>query len=73
MLVLTRLVGEKISIDLGCGKQMVVTVTKITKEGRVKLGFEAPSDVLIVRPELLLRKPRTEKQLDELIETTRRT
>ena len=47
MLVLSRKPGERILI----GESVVLTVTAM-KGGRVRLGFEAPRDVAIVREEL---------------------
>ncbi len=48
MLVLSRKVGERIQI----GDTVVLTVVEC-KNGRVRLGFEAPKDVDIYRQELL--------------------
>ena len=48
MLVLTRKPEEKIII----GDNIVVTVVKVTGD-RVRLGFEAPPDINIVRSELV--------------------
>ena len=48
MLVLTRHIGEKIIIN----NDTEVTVLEI-KGGQVKLGFDAPEHVPIVREELL--------------------
>lgn len=47
MLVLSRRVGEKILI----GDQICVTVVRIT-QGVVRLGIEAPDNMLIVREEI---------------------
>ena len=47
MLVLTRSVNESVLI----GKDIRVTVTGVLA-GRVRLGFEAPRDVPIVREEI---------------------
>lgn len=47
MLVLTRKNGESIKI----GKDITVTVLGVDK-GRVRLGFEAPESVRILRTEL---------------------
>lgn len=44
MLVLSRRVGEKVVID----EKTTVTVVSV-KNGTVRLGFEAPRDVPIVR------------------------
>ena len=47
MLILTRKVGEGVAI----GDDVVVKVIEVTKGG-IKLGFEAPKDMLILREEL---------------------
>jgi carbon storage regulator len=47
MLVLTRKLGEKIYI----GPDIALTVVDV-QGGRVRLGFEAPSDVRVLRAEL---------------------
>lgn len=49
MLVLTRKVGESIFIN---GQEIKVTVVGVNK-GQVKLGFEAPKEIDIMREELL--------------------
>jgi carbon storage regulator len=48
MLVLTRKVGEKFRI----GDDIYVTVVRIA-DGGVRLGIDAPSDVTVLRAELL--------------------
>jgi carbon storage regulator len=48
MLVLSRKLGEKIVID----DRITVTVVNIDR-GKIRLGIEAPLDVVIVRQELL--------------------
>lgn len=48
MLVLSRKVGEKIVI----GKDTTITVTEIAP-GRVRIGIEAPKNVVILRSELM--------------------
>ena len=50
MLVLCRKVGEKICI----GSNICVTVVDIDR-GKVRLGVEAPADVLVMRQELVAR------------------
>ncbi len=50
MLVLTRKSGESVQI----GNDIVVTVL-MTDDGRVRLGFDVPAEVPIVRTELLHR------------------
>ncbi len=47
MLVLSRRESERIKL----GDSIVVTVVKVTGD-RVRLGIEAPSDVLVLRNEL---------------------
>lgn len=49
-LVLSRRVGEKVKIPMGGGEFLWVTVLKAGP--RVKLGFEAPERVKILRGEL---------------------
>jgi carbon storage regulator len=53
MLVLSRDLHEHILI----GETIRVTVLEISRRGQVKLGIEAPKDVVIVRSELLTRQP----------------
>ena len=48
MLVLTRRVDEAVVI----GKDVVVRVLGVEKNGQVRLGIEAPRDVRILREEL---------------------
>jgi carbon storage regulator len=51
MLVLTRKLGEKVIIDGD------ITVTLVAMDrGRVRLGFEAPRQVPVVREELVSRR-----------------
>jgi carbon storage regulator len=53
-LVLSRHVGEKIVI----GDNIVITVCEIRSDGKVRLGFEAPKDMSICRPEAINKEPR---------------
>jgi len=48
MLVLSRKLGEKIRI----GDSIEITVTSIER-GKIRLGIEAPRDILIIRSELI--------------------
>lgn len=48
MLVLSRLVNQRILI----GDNVVLTVIR-ARDGKARLGFEAPDDVKIIREELL--------------------
>jgi carbon storage regulator len=52
MLVLSRKIGESIVI----GRDVVVTVRE-TRGGRIRLSIEAPQDVLVLRKELIGRRP----------------
>jgi len=54
MLVLTRRIGEKIVIDGG----IILTILEIGT-ARVRVGIEAPKDVMILRSELLDQPPTT--------------
>lgn len=47
MLVLSRKIGEKILI----GKDITLVVVEVDR-GKVRLGFDAPRDVTILREEL---------------------
>ena len=53
MLVLGRRLGESVLI----GNQVRVTIVRIESGGQVKLAFEAPRHVRIMRTELLERTP----------------
>jgi len=50
MLVLSRKTGEVITI----GDQITVTVIEV-KEGKVRLGIEAPHDLRVYRQEIYLK------------------
>lgn len=52
MLVLSRRTGEQVTILLGDGRTITVTVTRIG-DGKTRLGFDAPRDVTILRSEML--------------------
>ena len=52
MLVLSRRESERIRL----GDSIVITVVRVAGD-RVRLGIEAPPDVLVLREELDLRKP----------------
>ena len=54
MLVLSRKVGERILI----GDQIAITVVRLA-QGGVRLGIEAPHDLLVVREELKHAVPAT--------------
>ncbi len=52
MLVLSRRENERITL----GDSIVVTVVRVSGD-RVRLGIEAPSDMVVLRGELEPRKP----------------
>ena len=58
MLVLSRLINEKIIVDGPC----TITVVQI-RGNKVRLGFDAEPEILIMRSELLAKSP---KQKDRL-------
>lgn len=60
MLVLTRRRGEKIIVGDGENK-ITITVTEIVP-GKVRLGIEAPADVVIVRSEIEEEWRRTKRE-----------
>jgi carbon storage regulator len=53
MLILTRMEGQKILI----GDDITIVVTGLSGGLQVKLGIDAPRDVLVMREELLEREP----------------
>ncbi len=57
MLVLSRREGERIRI----GDSVVITVVRMAGD-KVRIGIEAPSDVLVLRDELESRSPKKEEQ-----------
>ncbi|HLJ96296.1 MAG TPA: carbon storage regulator [Gemmataceae bacterium] len=52
MLILSRKIGERLII----GGDIVITVAEIQR-GRVRLGIEAPAEIIVVREELQMRVP----------------
>jgi carbon storage regulator len=52
MLVLSRKTGERIMI----GDNVIITVARIDQK-RVRIGIDAPDDVVIRREEVPLRQP----------------
>ena len=52
MLVLSRKVGEPILV----GDQITITVVRVTNGG-VRLGIEAPGDLVVVREEVAKENP----------------
>jgi carbon storage regulator len=52
MLVLSRKESQRIRL----GESIVVTIVKISGD-KVRVGIEAPADVLVLRDELELRSP----------------
>ncbi len=55
MLVITRQLDQVVVITLPDGREMRVTVTDI-KGGKIRLGFDAATDVLIDREEVHQQK-----------------
>lgn len=49
MLVVTRKQGQRLFI----GGDVVVTVSRVLPDGRVRLGIEAPKEIIVTREELL--------------------
>lgn len=52
MLVLSRRESQRIKL----GEDIVITVVRVAGD-RVRLGIEAPSNIVVLRDELELRKP----------------
>ena len=52
MLILTRRPGEKLILELPNGDRVAVTVLEV-KGNQVRIGTDAPDDVVIVRGELV--------------------
>lgn len=61
MLVLTRRINESIKI----GKDITVTVTGVAG-GKVRIGIEAPSDVPILRQEVIERDAKIQEEIKRL-------
>ena len=61
MLVLSRKERERVRL----GESIVVTIVRVSGD-KVRLGIEAPPDVLVLRDELEARKPaeKSEVELD---------
>jgi len=57
MLVLSRKVGEKLLI----GKDISITVVRIVGGG-VRLGIDAPQEMVVVREELAIELAKREKE-----------
>lgn len=51
MLIITRRVGESFRMDTDNG-EVVVVITRLESSGAVRIGIQAPDDVLILRSEL---------------------
>ena len=52
MLVITRLVGEKVLIFPPGGKPIKIEIVSVRGD-RVRIGIEAPQNVLVLREELV--------------------
>lgn len=60
MLVLVRGVGERVVIILRDGREVWVTVCRV-RGNRVRVGIEAPRDVIIDREELVFDQTQAEQ------------
>ena len=60
MLVLSRRQSERIRL----GDSIVVTIVRVSGD-KVRLGIEAPPDVLVLRDELRPHKPATDGEPDD--------
>ena len=58
MLCLGRKKGETVNLILPSGETIVVGVAEIRKGASVRLTFEAPADVKIVRPDAKKKQER---------------
>lgn len=52
MLVLSRMAGEAVVLDLGDGRRVRLVIVD-HRNHKIRVGFEAPQDVVILREELL--------------------
>lgn len=57
MLILSRRASEKLTI----GKDVTITVCKV-KGGEVKLGIDAPADVVVMRDDAVTQAPKTKNK-----------
>ena len=64
MLVLSRKQGEKITVGTSDGP-IVIMVTRIQSNGKVRLGIEAPNGCEILRNEILLKPDGTPEVRDD--------
>ena len=62
MLVLSRKQSERIKL----GKSIVVTVLRVSGD-RVRLGIDAPSDILVLREELDKEQQGANTELEPLV------
>ena len=53
MLVLTRMLGEKIQLTLEDGRAIVLTLLEIRGRRKARIGIDAPKSVGVARAELL--------------------
>ena len=57
MLILSRRASEKLTI----GNDITVTVCRV-KDGQVKLGIDAPADVVVMRDDAVTLAPKTKNK-----------
>jgi len=60
MLLLGRKVGEEVVLTMG-DVEVVVTVVQLKANGAVRLGFDAPESVRILRREIIARDSERER------------
>jgi len=58
MLILSRRASEKLTI----GTDITITICKV-KDGQVKLGIDAPADVVVMRDDAAIQAPKTKNKL----------
>ncbi|MEC8925768.1 MAG: carbon storage regulator [Pseudomonadota bacterium] len=58
MLILSRRASEKLRI----GNDIVITVCKV-KDDQVKLGIDAPADIVVMRDNAVKQTPKTKNKL----------
>jgi carbon storage regulator len=57
MLILSRRASEKVTI----GNDITVTVCRVN-DGQVKLGIDAPADVVVMRDDAVTKTPKTKNK-----------
>jgi carbon storage regulator len=57
MLILSRRSSEKLTI----GDDITITICRV-KDGQVKLGIDAPADVVVMRDDAVTQAPKTKNK-----------